>query len=174
MPLCMHFGSSRVTPWTSPDAALAVNTALFGMTLYNSLAEMAFAPTFHKHPKLKVVLAEAGIGWIPYALQRMDQVWEKYRTYTPAGPRINPDVRPSELVRRHVWGCFIDDQVGIELRHEIGVDRLLWETDYPHQDSLFPDSRTVAKQVFENVPDDEARRIACDNAVELFNFPVPR
>ena len=174
LPLCMHFGSSRITPWTAPDAALAVNNTLFGMTLFNSMCEMVFAPTFHRHPKLKVVLAEAGIGWVPYAMQRMDQVWENYRTYDPPGPKINPDVRPSDLVRKHVWSCFIDDPLGVELRHEIGVGRLLWETDYPHQDSLFPDSRGVARKVFQQVPTDEVRRIVCDNAAELFNFPLPQ
>jgi predicted TIM-barrel fold metal-dependent hydrolase len=173
MPLCMHFGSSRVIPYTSPDASLGVVTALFGMTLYNSMAELTFSPTFVKHPNLKIVYAEGGIGWIPYALQRMDQVWEKYRTYTPVGPQVNRDARPSDLVREHMWGCFIDDPVGIDLRHQIGVDRLLWESDYPHQDSLFPNSRSTAKKVFEEVPSEEVRRIVSENASNLFRFPLP-
>jgi len=124
----------------------------------------------HKHPNLKVAYAEGGIGWLPYALQRLDQVWETFR-YLPLENNINPDVRPSDLVRKHVWACFIDDPVGVRDRHDLGVSRLLWEADYPHADSLWPNSRAQAEKVFAQVPTDETRQIVEDNARALFRLP---
>ena len=170
MPLCMHFGSSRIVPWVSKEAPQAVVNALFGITLYNSMAELVLSPTLHKHPNLKVAYAEGGIGWLPFALQRLDQVWETFR-YLPLENNINPDVRPSDLVRKHVWACFIDDPVGVRDRHDFGVSRLLWEADYPHADSLWPNSRTQAEKVFAQVPTDEVRQIVEDNARALFHLP---
>jgi predicted TIM-barrel fold metal-dependent hydrolase len=172
MPLLMHFGGSRLTPWLSPDAPAAVRTTLFGATLYNSMTELAYSRVFTKHPQLQVAFAEGGIGWIPYAMMRMDQVWEHYRNYKIQPTVPNPDLRPSDLVRRHVWGCFIDDPVGLANREVIGVDRLLWESDYPHADSLWPHSREHAEKVFADIPSDEVRRIVCDNARELFRLDV--
>ena len=106
-----------------------------------------FSDAFHKHPELKVAYSEGGVGWFPYALQRIDQVWETYRFYD-LSPKINRDVRPSDIIRKNVWACFIDDPLGVRERHVIGVDRMLWESDYPHSDSLWPNSRRNAEKVF--------------------------
>jgi predicted TIM-barrel fold metal-dependent hydrolase len=169
MPLCMHFGGSRVLPYIAPDAPQAAVTAVFGMTLFNSMAELAMSTVFKRHPKLKIAYSEGGIGWVPYALMRMDQVWETYRQY-PIENNVDPDQRPSDVVRKHIWSCFIDDPVGIRERYTIGVDRLLWESDFPHADSLWPNSRTNAEKVLADVPTDEVRKIVADNARELFRF----
>jgi predicted TIM-barrel fold metal-dependent hydrolase len=168
--LCMHFGSSGVTPAVAADAPNAAPTAVAGATLFGSMTDLVYSPVLHRHPRLKVAYSEGQIGWIPFALQRLDQVWEHYRYYK-VEPSLNPDVRPSDLFRTHVWGCFIDDAVGLELRDKIGVDRILWESDYPHADSLFPKSRTVLEENLRDVPEDEARLIAGDNARALFRFP---
>jgi predicted TIM-barrel fold metal-dependent hydrolase len=169
LPLLMHFGGSKIIPFVAPDAPQAAVTALFGITLFNSMAELVMGPVFKKHPNLNVCFAEGGIGWVPYAVMRMDQVWEDYREY-PLENNVDPDRRPSEVVRQHIYSCFIDDPVGIGLRHNIGIDRLLWESDYPHSDSLWPDSRTNAQKVFADVPTDEVRRIVETNARDLFRL----
>jgi len=167
MPLCMHFGGSGLVPPISKDAPLAVQTTVMGATLFASMTELLFSPVFHNHPGLKVCYSEGQIGWLPYALQRIDQVWVDYRHFKVT-PTINPDVRPSDLFRSNVYGCFIDDQVGVDQRALIGVDNILWESDYPHADSLWPNSRTTAEKLLSNVPDDEAAKIAGGNAKKLF------
>jgi predicted TIM-barrel fold metal-dependent hydrolase len=169
LPLLMHFGGSRITPWVSENVPNAVVVTLFGVTLFNSMVEIVMSPVFHRHPKLKVAYSEGGIGWVPYAMMRMDQTWEVYRKLDLPN-NVNPDVRPSDLVRKHIWSCFIDDSVGIENRHAIGVDRLLWESDYPHPDSLWPNSREHARKEFAAVPDDEVQRIVSRNARDLFRL----
>jgi predicted TIM-barrel fold metal-dependent hydrolase len=169
MPLCMHFGGSRIIPFVSAEAPQAAVTTLFGITLFNSMTELVMSPVFVKHPNLKVAYSEGGIGWVPYALMRMDQVWEAYRQF-PLENNVDPDRRPSDVVREHIYSCFIDDPVGVGLRHDIGIERLLWESDYPHADSLWPNSRANAQKVFADVPTDEVRRIVETNARDLFRF----
>ena len=75
-----------------------------------------------------------------------------------------------DAIRRNVYGCFIDDPFGIQMRHVIGVDRILFESDYPHADSLWPNTRQHATKVFADVPDNEAKMILETNARQLFRF----
>jgi predicted TIM-barrel fold metal-dependent hydrolase len=166
LPLCLHFGTSRDIPVTAPDAPEAVFISLMGTNSMKALADLCWSPTFHRHPKLRVSLSEGGIGWIPYLLERMDETWERHRFYQ----KVNQEVRPSELFRRNIWGCFITDKVGIKLRDMIGIDRLTWESDYPHSDSNWPNDRKLAEQAFLDVPDDEVHAIVELNAARLFNL----
>jgi predicted TIM-barrel fold metal-dependent hydrolase len=166
LPLCMHFGTSGQIPKTSPDAPMPVTWALMGTNSMYALVDLLYSPIFHQHPKLKVALSEGGIGWIPYMLEKIDHVWEQHRAYTT----INSDVRPSELFRSHVWGCFIDDYHGLACRESIGVKNILWEGDYPHADSNWPHARKHASEQLADVPDEEAHLIVELNARQLFNF----
>jgi predicted TIM-barrel fold metal-dependent hydrolase len=166
MPLSMHFGTSGKAPITSDDAPFAVAIALFGCNSMYTTADLLFSPVFHKFPNLKVALSEGGIGWIPYILERVDYTWERHKYYTG----VNMDVRPSDLFRRHIWGCFIDDEFGIANRHAIGVDRITWECDYPHSDSNWPEARKRAAETLADVPDDEVHQMVELNARKLFHF----
>ncbi|MDQ1507269.1 MAG: hypothetical protein QOD57_4996 [Actinomycetota bacterium] len=166
MPLSMHFGSSGRPPVTADDAPFAVAITLFGCNSMATTADLLFSPVFHKFRNLKVALSEGGIGWIPYMLERIDYTWERHKYYTG----VNQDVRPSELFRRHIWGCFIDDEFGIANRHWIGVDRITWECDYPHSDSNWPHARKRAAETLVDVPDDEVHQIVEFNARKLFRF----
>ena len=166
MPLCLHFGTGGA-PDVAPDANFAVAIALFGMNSQFTAVDLLLSPVFHKFPQLKVALSEGGIGWMPYVLERIDYTWERHRWYTG----VNTDVRPSELFRDHVFGCFIADSTGIEVRHRIGVGNIMFEGDYPHSDSNFPASRKKLADVLRDVADDEARQIAEDNARRVYEFP---
>jgi predicted TIM-barrel fold metal-dependent hydrolase len=167
LPLCMHFGTSGKVPSTAPEAPLAVFISLMSCNSMYAVSDLIFSPVFHRHPKLKIAFSEGGIGWVPYLLERMDATWEKHRFYQ----NINQETRPSELFRKHMWACFIVDQHGLASRDEIGIDRLLWECDYPHSDSHWPNSRKVATEQFHDVPDEDVRQIVELNARELFHFP---
>jgi predicted TIM-barrel fold metal-dependent hydrolase len=168
MPLVLHFGTSGKPPITSEDAPFAVTIALFGCNSMYAAVDLCFSPVFHKHPNLKVGLSEGGVGWVPYMLERMDGTWERHRFYQ----NVNQDVRPSDLFRKHIHGCFIDDEHGIESRYKVGLDNMTWECDYPHSDSFWPKSRARAEEVFADVPDDEVHQIVEHNARRLYNFPA--
>jgi predicted TIM-barrel fold metal-dependent hydrolase len=169
MPLCKHFGTSehsRTNRQVSPESPETVTISLAATTTMYSLADLLQSPVFHKFPRLKVALSEGGIGWIPYLLERLDYIWDRHRFHE----EVNRDVAPSQLFADHVWGCFIDDEVGIELRHRIGVSQITWELDYPHADTMWPHAREHTAKRLQEVPDDEVRQIVELNARRLFDF----
>lgn len=167
LPLCMHFGTSGQPPKTSDDAPFPVTLTLYPCNLMYTASDLLFSQVFHKFDRLKVSLAEGGIGWIPFLLERADHTFRRHRFYNPD---INQDVLPSEIFRKHIWGCFTEDEHGLAIRYEIGIDRLTFETDYPHSDSLWPNSRTYAQEAFKSVPDEEVRQIVELNSRALYNF----
>jgi predicted TIM-barrel fold metal-dependent hydrolase len=167
MPLCVHFGTSGKPPITAPEAPMAVMITLFGTNSMDATADLLFSPVFHNHPELQFVLSEGGIGWIPYLLERADQTWEKHRFYQ----NVNQTVRPSDLFAKHISGCFIDDRFGLARRHDVGIDRITWECDYPHSDSNWPNSRKIVHDMMLDIPDDEVQQMVEWNARKLFNFP---
>ncbi len=167
MPLCLHFGSSTLTPGFAPDAPWAVAISLFATNLMWTTSDLLFSGVLQRHPDLKIVLAEGGIGWIPYILERCDYTWERHKWYQD----IDMNTRPSDLFRRHFYGCFIDDVHGLKNRHDIGIDRLTFEVDYPHSDSNWPNTRKRAAELFADVPDGEVHQIVELNVRELFRFP---
>ena len=167
MPLSMHFGSGGV-PQTSVDSPLVATVTLFGQASMSACVDLLFSPVFHRFPALKVVLAEGGIGWMPYTVERADYEWERHRRHQPG---INQDVPPSELFREHIFGCFISDGSGLRDRAAIGVENLMWEGDYPHSDCNWPGARKRLAEDLHDVPDDEARLIAEGNARRTFRFP---
>jgi predicted TIM-barrel fold metal-dependent hydrolase len=165
--VCLHFGTSGQVTLTADDAPMAVMTSLMGTNSMAAMADLMFSPVFHKFPNLKVSLSEGGAGWIPWLLERADQVWERHRFYQ----NINQMVRPTEIFQRNIWGCFIIDQYGVNNRHTIGVDKLMWECDFPHSDSYWPNSRKIVDEMFHDVPSDEVHKIVETNARTLFRFP---
>jgi predicted TIM-barrel fold metal-dependent hydrolase len=166
MPLCMHFGTGGA-PKTSPDAPFMVAIALYGTNSMFTTVELLMSRIFVKFPKLKVALSEGGIGWMPYILERVDYTWERHRWYQD----VDKTTRPSELFADHIYGCFISDAAGLESRHLIGVDNILWEGDYPHSDSQWPNSRKVLSEALLDVSEVDAAKIAEDNARRIFHFP---
>jgi len=104
---------------------------------------------------------------MPYMLERIDYVWDRHRWYND----VNREVRPSEIFAEHVYGCFISDAAGIEARHRIGVDNIMFEGDYPHSDSNWPNTRKLLAEALLDVPDDEATKMVETNARTLYNFP---
>jgi predicted TIM-barrel fold metal-dependent hydrolase len=184
LPLCLHFGSSGFVPsfgtlaapdvskimdgTAPPQAPFVVSIALFATNLMWTTVDLLFSPVFYRHPKLKFALSEGGIGWIPYIMERADYSWERHRWYQD----INKETRPSDLFRKHFWGCFIDDFFGVANRDVIGVDRITYEVDYPHSDSNWPNSRKRVAEMLADVPDEDAHKIVELNTRELYNFPA--
>ncbi|NKQ51597.1 amidohydrolase [Amycolatopsis sp. K13G38] len=168
LPLSVHFGSGGVPQGLAPDGDMFIMIALFGVNSMQATVDLLMSPVFYKFPNLKFVLSEGGIGWIPYLLERTDYSWERHRYWCD----INAEQRPSELFDDHIFGCFIADHAGLELRHRIGVNNILFESDYPHSDSNWPHTRKMLAEAMTDVPDDEARLIVEGNARRIFNFPA--
>jgi predicted TIM-barrel fold metal-dependent hydrolase len=180
MPISLHFGSGGFVPGFSfgaqqldpdsfarPDAPFVVAVALFSSNLMWTTVDLLFSGKLQQFPELQFSLAEGGIGWVPYVLERSDYSWDRHKYYQ----KIDFDTRPSDLFRQHFWGCFIDDEHGLANRHSVGVERIMLEIDYPHSDSNWPNSRKRAGEVLANVPDDEAEMIVESNARRMLHFP---
>lgn len=131
-----------------------------------SLTEIIFAGVLERFPKLKLVSVENDIGWIAHFLQRLDHSYEKYR-YLEKDAIPNP---PSYYFRRQVGATFQDDRVGVMTRHSIGINNLMWGSDFPHSDSTWPNSREVIERDFQGVPDDERRIVIADNVAALYGI----
>jgi predicted TIM-barrel fold metal-dependent hydrolase len=179
VPLSLHFGSSSYVPgfpfqstsvglgMLEQKAPFVVAMILFSSNLMWTTVDLLFSGARQRFPKLQFSLAEGGIGWIPYILERYDYGWERHRYYQD----IDFDAGPSDLLRKHFYGCFIDDEHGLANRHRIGVNRITMEADYPHSDSNWPNSRKRATEILADVPDHEAEMIAETNARQMLRFP---
>jgi predicted TIM-barrel fold metal-dependent hydrolase len=145
-------------------AAFATNITQFQVNMANILTSIVFSGALERHPRLRVVLGEAGIGWIPYILWRMDAEWEdQFKDLQLTMP-------PSEYWRRQCWATYQTDPVGVKLLDELGDDRIMWGSDFPHPDGVWPDSKEYVERELGHLPADVRRRIVCDNAARLYGF----
>lgn len=134
-----------------------------------TLALLIFGKVFDRNPKLKVVSAEHDAGWVAHYAYRLDQMWDRHHNWL--GRRSQGlERQPSEYLRQNVWYTFQKDPVAVETRERVGVDRLLWASDYPHSDSTWPHSRKVIERDFAGVPDANVQAIVHDNAVALYGI----
>jgi predicted TIM-barrel fold metal-dependent hydrolase len=169
--LAMHIGSGTKTPKTSDDAPEAVGgTIIFGNSVA-SLVDFLFSGVLHRFPDLKLLYAEAQIGWIPYVLERTDDVWHTHRGWAHGQDKC-PEL-PSTYYYRQVHSCFFKDPVGVSVLDRVGVDNVLFETDYPHQDGTWPQSREAAALQFGHLPQDQIDKIARGNAIKLLGLELP-
>ncbi len=169
--VAMHIGSGTKTPQTSADAPGAVGaTIIFGNSVA-SLTDFLFAGVLDRFPRLKLLYAEAQIGWIPYLLERIDDVWETHRGW--ANGQLNCPEPPSTYYYRQVHSCFFKDSVGVELLDKVGLDNVLFETDYPHQDGTWPHSKEAAAMQFGHLEQDAIDKIARGNAIRLLGLDLP-
>ncbi len=168
--VCLHVGSSSSAPMTSSDApADTIGVLFFGWAMFAAV-DWLYSRLPVRFPDLKICLSEGGIGWVPALMDRLDHVGRYQEMY---GTWVDIDLTPREVLARNFWFCTIDDPSGIELRHRIGVDHLLLESDYPHQDGTWPDSQEVLFEQIGHLPAEEVRKITWENASRLFRFPVP-
>jgi predicted TIM-barrel fold metal-dependent hydrolase len=169
MPIHFHLSggmhSLAFVDWQRP-AAVAVSP----MQLDEALVGMCFSGVFARHPDVRVVLGEAGLGWLPYILDRMDHEFHKYRDAT--ADRI--DSPPSDYFRRHVFLTYEEDPIGLAFLDRIGVDNVMWASDYPHGDSTWPNSRAAIAESHLGALDPVIRRkIVFENAARLYRFAPP-
>jgi predicted TIM-barrel fold metal-dependent hydrolase len=171
--VCLHTASGAWTAATSPGAPLELYTTLFPVNALASAADWLWARVPLRFPRLRIVLAEGGIGWVPMLLDRLDWVMDHSAT-GGAGVWVG-DLTPSEALRRNFWFCTIDDPSTLAARHRVGVDHILVECDYPHADSSWPHTASLLADRFATVgvSDDEAAAMTHRNAAALFDHPLP-
>jgi predicted TIM-barrel fold metal-dependent hydrolase len=171
LPVLVHIGTGD-NPVTAdadgPAPSVGTLLTLGGLDVAHVAVDLLYAHVLTRHPRLRVVLLEGGVAWIPYITERVEFFLRRAGTW-PAGEV--PD--PVALLARGVAASFIEDRTGLALRDQIGADRMLWQSDFPHADSFWPESRARLAAQLAEVPDDVAAAIAGGNARSLLGIDPP-
>jgi predicted TIM-barrel fold metal-dependent hydrolase len=185
--LSMHVGSSSNLIRTSPDMpTLAFMAYSAAANQAGTLLDWLFSGNFDRFPRLKIALSEGSIGWIPYFLERAEQVIDKQRFWASrfdidmnashergeekGEAKFNLDTDIRRLFKDHVFGTFIEDHAGLRLLDIIGEDNVMLECDYPHSDSTWPDTVNPANKWLGDLPEDVQHKITVGNAARVYDF----
>lgn len=182
--VCMHVGSSSTMPAISKDAPALANLTFGAVRAAGTMLAWLFSDYFERMPSLKIALSEGNIGWIPYFIERAEQVVDRQRHWvartTTSFYNVESTTRQLQAdldhldvrqrFRDHVYGCFIDETVGLRCLDIIGDDNVMVETDYPHTDTTWPDCIEVATALVGGLAPEVQRKILRGNAERLFRF----
>jgi predicted TIM-barrel fold metal-dependent hydrolase len=165
--LCAHIGSAGNAPYPSDESPIDAWITSMPISIANAAADWTFAEFWRTFPNLRMALSEGGIGWIPYLLERADFTQAHHSAWTRT--RLGGE-KPSDVFKRHVITCFIDDDFGLKNRYDIGVDMITWECDYPHSDSVWPRSPETLWERIKSLPVGEIDKITHLNAMREFSY----
>jgi uncharacterized protein len=196
MPLTVHVGFDRLGPRASeptfeyrdadpamvakiPGRTIVEWMALLGLPPALSLTQMIMSGAFDRFPDLEVFFAETRLGWVPFWMEEADYWYERHRHWAERLLNLKPlRQRPSDYVRQHVYFSVQHvERVAVELRHHLGVEHVMFATDFPHIECDWPNTRPFAERLFAGVPADEAFKIAAGNMLAFFGLgdtPVGR
>src|SRR5262245_60462319 len=175
MPLSLHTATRRqgkirgIGEKTIYDASSRATKVFYPAT---SMCDMIFSGVFERYPALQLVIVEFELAWVPHLLSTMDYTYRE--RHEEALYRFTQDRYPSDFFHHNVFLSFQEDAIGIRLRDVIGVDNMMWGSDYPHSESTFPKSREILEQILAGVPTDEQAKIVGGNAARLYRFDVER
>ncbi len=176
----MHVGSSSTMPKISPDAPFLANLAYGAVRPAGAMLEWIFSGMFQRHTNLKIALSEGEVGWMPYFLERAEQVLDKQRFWVQKGATFGDHENSTgidletlnvrQTFKDHVFGCFIHDDHGVASIDELGEDNIMCETDYPHSDSTWPDCIQTARTQIAHLSPAVQYKILRGNAEKLYRF----
>jgi predicted TIM-barrel fold metal-dependent hydrolase len=172
----VHIHTRLTAAGNQPAAAVTARASLGKISLEtmgggvavcsDAVARMIFSEVFDRFPRLRIVLAECGAGWIPHFLEHIDDMWWRNRVWT--GSRLQ--LLPSQYFTRNFLCTFIREPFAVASRHAIGVDNMMWSNDYPHHKNDWPYSRRIIAESFLNVPRDEKEKMICGNAARIYGI----
>jgi predicted TIM-barrel fold metal-dependent hydrolase len=175
MPLSLHTATRRqgkirgAGARTLRDASSRATKAFYPAL---SMCDMIFSGVFERHPRLTLAIVEFELSWAPHLLTTMDYTYRE--RHEEAIYRFADDRRPSDFFRRNVVLSFQEDAVGIRLRDVIGVDNMMWGSDYPHTESTFPRSRKILAEILAGVPEPEQAKIVGGTTARVYGFDAAR
>ena len=144
--------------------AFAVHITSFQLAMSKIIMEIIYGGVLESYPNLKVVIGESGIGWIPYVLDHMDLEWEdQFKDLTLK-------MKPSDYWKRQCFATYQSDPIGLRLLDILGEDNVMWGSDFPHPDGVWPDSKEFIEKEFEGISKSIRQKILCNNASALYGF----
>jgi predicted TIM-barrel fold metal-dependent hydrolase len=168
MPLTLHINTGATANHGLPAWGLGLGYALASTGIAISIGHLILGGVGERFPNIRFVPTEFETGWLSHFLQRLD--WTHYRF--GGGRENNLTMTPSQYWRRNFRITFEDDEIGIRTRDVSGVGTLMWGSDYPHGDSVFPNSQKVIDEIMRDCTREERLRITAGNVVELYDLPV--
>ena len=129
-------------------------------------ARVVLSGLLEKYPDLKIVSVEGQLGWLPFVNYYLDHIWEKHRYWTES-ELPNP---PSFYFQRQVFATFMEDPVGLREREHIGIDNIMWSSDYPHSETTWPNSKKLTDEWMADFNDEERNKILFGNAERLYGI----
>jgi len=168
LPISFHIGGGGSLIELDPASwKLAAWAAVTPMQMDEPLAAMVLSGALERNPKMRLVLAEAGIGWVPYMIERMDSAFEKHG---PSAKDYRIKQKPSEIFRQQVLVTFEEEPLGPKLLPLLGEDNVMWASDYPHPDSPFPFSRKAIDEAFAGLDPVLRRKATGENCKRLYHL----
>lgn len=164
IPVSLHVGTNGERQRTIAQRSVG-ELCTIAVSAQRTLVDLVYAGVFARHPRLMVLSVEHGAGWVPYLMQSMDHAFHGI-----AAGNLDQGMKASDYFRRNIRLTFMRDDLAIQHRHEIGLDLLLWSTDYPHRESTFPRSREVLERMTAGIPAAERDRIAYGNTAALYGI----
>ena len=167
--ICLHVGSTGVADMPKGAPMVPLGATLFGQLSLSACAEWLWSGYAVKHPDLKIIMSEGGIGWVAMLHDRLENIVDRsgYGHYFPG------EMRPAEILHRNFWFSTIDDPSTLSTRETVGVDHITFESDYPHGDGTWPDTQLVIEKLWGHIPNDELRMMCSENAAKLYRHPLP-
>jgi predicted TIM-barrel fold metal-dependent hydrolase len=164
----IHIGTGGGVPVPSDQTTYLAYNSMLAIDTMRFTADLLFSPVVTKFPTIKFALSEGGIGWIPFLLERFEDIYSRQRAWT--GDDLGAGLTPTDVFRRNFMSCFIRDRAGIEMRDRIGVKTICWEMDYPHSDSSWPDAPEQLAAQLEGCTFDEVEAITWRNAARVYGY----
>lgn len=171
MPIALHIGSAGVNLDIWPDFTFFRRLAVVSTSAITSnlaaVVNLLFSGVLERFPDLRFISVESGLGWVPYVLETADHQYEAQHLWDEGMA-----MRPSDYFRRNVYVNFWFETTGVELRHAIGIDNIMWEADFPHPTSTYPHSRKAMETSLAGVPADEQRKMLETTAALVYGIDV--
>ena len=168
MLLNCHIGTGSRAEHASDETPIDAWITTMPMAIANSAADWLFGSFWKDFPDLRMALSEGGIGWIPYFLERADFTNEHHHEWTFT--EFSNGERPSDVFKRHIVTCFIDDQFGLKSLEYLNPDMVCYEADYPHSDTLWPNCPEHLWLSVQGLGDDVINKVTYENAMRVMNF----
>jgi predicted TIM-barrel fold metal-dependent hydrolase len=153
------------------DLVIRLGTELFTESFFSDpkarrpMWQLMLSGVFDRHPDLKLMLTEVRLDWIPATLAHLDALYDEHRADLPARRR------PSEYWHENcLTGASFIHKVEVEMRHDIGVETIMFGRDYPHPEGTWPHTAAWLRDAFGGVPEDELRLMLGENAIDFFGL----
>ncbi|RJF91193.1 amidohydrolase family protein [Sphingomonas cavernae] len=165
--IALHIGTGNPAPHASMETPIEAWISTMPLSVSQGLADWLQLEELHLYPNLRISIAEGGLGWVPYFMERADFSNWRHKAWTHS--RFQ-NMKPSEMVKRHFLHCFFDDKYGLQNLEAVGEDNAAYECDYPHSDSLWPETPEHLWESVRHLTDAQIDKVTHGNAIRWFRF----